>query len=211
MIRVGVTGGTGSGKTTMLSILKNIGYTVIDADEISRRAFESSEVVNYLKNTYGESILEDNIDKKVDKKIDRKKLASIIFKDKEKLKEYNDVIMPLIGKKIEEEFKKAEDNGETMAFLDAPMLFENPGLIKIDVTVLMDANEEERIKRVMKRDGIKEEEVKLRMKNQMPREDKIKLSHLVIKNSGTLKELEEESLKLPERVRQIYGKKRREV
>lgn len=189
-IRVGVTGGTGSGKTSFLNFLKEEGYFIIDADEISRSAFNDEKVRSFLINKYGESILSGD-------KIDRKKVAKEVFSSKRALKEYNDVIMPIITKRIEGEFNRGEEVAKEISFLDAPMLFENKDLVDIDLTILILADEKKRIDRVMKRDGITKAEVEGRLRNQMPDEEKKKLAHIIVNNDGTLEELRKKALEIP--------------
>ncbi len=201
ILRIGITGGTGSGKTTFSGFLRDLGYKVIDADEISRSVYGDKRVAVYLKDTYGEKIMTDGMS-------DRKKTAEIVFHSPEELKKYLAVIMPLITGRIREEMKKEEDAGSDMVFLDAPLLFETEGERLHDISVLIDIPYEEMIRRVMTRDNITQMEVEGRIRNQMSREEKLKKADIVIENSGSLTDLKRKAAELTERIKEINDREK---
>lgn len=181
----GLTGGTGSGKTTVCGYLEEMGYTVIDADKVARSLTEpGSAVLNLIAETFGKEILAE------DGSLIRKKLGDIVFNNKEKLKQLNDIMGPA----MDEAFKSALDeasmeNPYSKVFFDAPTLYESGREKMVDKVWVVAAGLETRIKRIMDRDGLSREQVLARMANQLPEEEKIRRADVVIYNDGTLEDL----------------------
>jgi dephospho-CoA kinase len=173
MLKVGVTGGIGSGKSTVCKLFKCLEVPVFDADETGRILLaEDAEVITEVKNIFGETII-------VNGKPDRKKIAEIVFADKKKLARLNAVIHPAVRKNFT---AWTEAQQTPYAIYEAAILFETGLYKQLDITVLVTAPEPLRIKRVMQRDGIDEATVKARIKNQWSDEEKKKLADLVIIN-----------------------------
>ncbi|NLB19597.1 MAG: dephospho-CoA kinase [Clostridium sp.] len=126
MIKIGLTGGIASGKTTVTNHLKALGFKVIEADEIAREVLEIyPEILAYLRLTYGEKIFNEG-------KLNRRLLGKIIFQNEIKREEYGKVIMPRI---IEEIKKRLEASENDIVFVDAPLLFEEGLDEQVDYTI----------------------------------------------------------------------------
>ncbi|MBQ9826285.1 MAG: dephospho-CoA kinase [Firmicutes bacterium] len=181
----GITGGTGSGKTTVCGFLEEMGYTVIDADKVARSLTEpGSQVLWKLSETFGKEIIAE------DGSLIRKKLGEIVFNNKEKLQQLNDIMGPA----MDEAFRSALDaavlkNPYSKVFFDAPTLYESGRESMVDKVWVVAAGLETRIKRIMDRDGLSREQVLARMANQLPEEEKIRRADVVIYNDGTLEDL----------------------
>lgn len=188
MIKIAVTGVIGSGKTTICKIFKEMGFDVIDADEISRSLTKKgSPVYEKIVKEFGKEILQDNGE------INRKILADIVFKDKKKKKILEGIIHPEVKKICSDRAKELEKEGKDIAVFDIPLLFEAGMENMVDYVILACADEDTIYERVKKRDGMSREEFLARINNQIPLEDKIKKSHFVI---DTRKDIEEIRLEL---------------
>jgi len=180
---IGLTGGVGSGKSTVSSYLSQKGFPVVDADKIAREIVAPGSVaLDRLVCVFGTDILKE------DGTLNRRKLADIAFADKAKRESLNAImhgeIFSLMRKKVDEIFRTGY-NG--VVFLDIPLLFETAGdfLKEMDAVWVVDAGEEVRIGRVMARDGILRGDVINIMNNQMDSAEKRKKAHVVIDNSGS--------------------------
>lgn len=182
-LKIGITGGTGSGKTSVCKHLRDKGFQVIDSDAIARTILEKdSDAYNVVVSHFGESILKSNGE------INRKDLGSIVFDSPEDL----NFLQSVVTKKTVESVINIFDTivpEKKLIFLDAPILFE-VGLDKyVDMVWMVLAPRDQRMNRLAKRDGISGYEIEKRMAAQMPEEKKQKLSDVVILNDGTLDEL----------------------
>lgn len=187
MLKVGITGGIGTGKSTVASYIRKKGYPVIDADLIAREVlFKHPKINDYILEEYGPSYFEDGV-------LLRKKFGELIFNSPRKLKKYQNVIMPYIIRDIVSALDELEKDGNKIAFVDAPLLFEESERLKVDVSVVVDVEPELQFKRVRDRDKSTREDIEKRMKNQMSREGKLERADVVIKNEGTLSELYEKT------------------
>ena len=180
---VGITGGIGSGKSTVSKLLgEKLKAPILDADKISKQAMESSEIINKIKAFFGEAIFTN---KSI---LDRKKLADIVFSNEQKLLELNKIIHPYVMNKIREEIDRLACENKYI-IMDVPI--PNEDFINFsDKIIVVVANEENRIKRVMLRSNLTEAEVKKRIAKQMDTENYIKLADIVIKNNEGLEELD---------------------
>lgn len=182
-LKIGITGGTGSGKTSVCKHLRDKGFQVIDSDEIARTILEKdSDAYNVVVSHFGESILKSNGE------INRQDLGSIVFDSPEDL----NFLQSVVTKKTVESVINIFDTivpEKKIIFLDAPILFE-VGLDKyVDMVWMVLAPRDQRMNRLAKRDGISDYEIEKRMAAQMPEEKKQKLSDIIILNDGTLDEL----------------------
>jgi len=170
-----LTGGIGTGKSTVASFLKMYGYKIIDADEISRKVFEEKkEKINEIFGT-----------------TDRKKLRDIVFNDAEKLKKLEDLILPEVRKKVIELAKKYEKDG-VVYFVDLPLYFEKQNYPEFKKVLVVYAPKEIQIDRVIKRDNVSKEQAKAVLNNQLDIETKKQKADFVIDNSKDLKNLQKE-------------------
>ena len=181
----GLTGGTGSGKTTVANFLTEMGYTVIDADVIARSLTDpGSEVLRLLAETFGKEILAE------DGSLIRKRLGDIVFNNKEKLQQLNDIMGPSMDKAFLKALNDAVlERPYSKVFFDAPTLYESGREYMVDKVWVVAAGLETRIRRIMDRDGLSREQVLARMANQLPEEEKIRRADVVIYNDGTLEDL----------------------
>ena len=175
---IGLTGPTGSGKTTVSKAAKDMGFKVIDCDKLARKAVEKGEEgLKAVVNAFGEDILLANGE------LNRKELAKKAFSTEEKTELLNKTLLPHIVEKV-----KAEINGENV-LLDAPTLFESglDSICKYTVAVLSDENI--RKMRIINRDGLTEEEARLRMNAGKKDDYYLKKTDNIIYNNGTEAEL----------------------
>lgn len=192
MLIIGVTGGVGTGKTTVSKIFRQLGAIVLDADEIAHRLIEPKkkafkEVINY----FGNEILND------DKTINRKALAEIVFSDSAHLKKLCDLIHPLVYKEIERHLGKIKRSSpNAIAVLDIPLLLESGGRSMVDKLIVVKSKRDVQIKRASKNLGLNRRYILQRIKAQMPLQKKIKAADFVIDNSGTLKSTREQAIKI---------------
>jgi dephospho-CoA kinase len=173
MIKVGLTGGIGSGKTTVAKIFETLGIPVFYADTEAKVLLdESEEIKSGLINLFGAALYADG-------KLNRKELASHIFNDKEAIQKVNSIVHPAVTKRFEEWRAKQK---ATYVLQEAAILFETGGYKRFDKNILVSAPKEIRIKRIMQRDGLTEDEILARMQNQWDENHKIALADFVILN-----------------------------
>jgi len=175
-IKVGITGGIGSGKSTVCEIFKLLGVPVFEADVVAKQLQNTNQKIkNGLISLFGEDIYTP------EGLVDRKKLANIIFNSDFQIAKINELIHPVVKEEFENWLKK-----QNSAYIihEAAILFES-GFYKImDYTILVSAPEEQRIERVMKRDCINRETVMQRIKKQWSEEEKQKLASIVVHNDN---------------------------
>jgi len=180
---VGVTGGIGSGKSLVCSILARLGYPVYNSDIASRTITDSDEGVKQrVKLLFGEEIYCNG-------KLNRQRLASMVFADNMLLQQLNSIIHPVVMDDFEKWSETHKDN--QVVFVESAILFESGIFKKLDKTVLVVAPADVRIRRVMARDKVNKEAVQARVSNQMDDELKVKLADFIINN-------DEKSLLLPQ-------------
>lgn len=176
MIRVGITGGIGSGKTMVCKIFQRLGVPVFFADDEAKIILnEDSEIKAQLQQMYGKDIYTKT-------GINKAKLASLIFNNSNELEKINKLIHP----KVRNRFFDWTSKHTTHPYVieEAAILFESGAYKDLDINVLVHAPEELRIKRVMERDQVGRENVVSRMRNQMREEEKMKLADKIINNDG---------------------------
>lgn len=176
MIKLGITGGIGSGKTIVSDLLSLHGIPVYIADTESKILTDSSPVIRRkLIDVFGEKIYNNGL-------LDRKLLASYIFSDKEKLQIVNHIIHPVVYKHFDEWC--AIHSHKKIVALESAILFESGFDKVVDKSIMVYTPLEMRVKRVMERDNISEEKVLSRINSQMQDEEKVKLSDFVIVNDN---------------------------
>ena len=180
---VGLTGGIGTGKSTVSRKLRERGYPVIDLDVISREVIEYPEVIDELVRNFGIEILESQNNISGKKSISRNKLRQTVFKEEKKVSVLNSIMHPPIVKKMRREIEKLKKNCKTV-FIEVQLLFEAKLEKEFDLTVLVYADKKTQLERVLKRDGRKEEEVQQIINAQMDMTEKRRLSNYIIENNG---------------------------
>jgi len=182
-IKIGITGGIGSGKSTVARIIRNSGYLVLDADSIAKEIMSTDESVKReIKSTFGEGSYKGN-------EPNRDYLASSVFTSVESIIKINSIIHPPTIKKINE-LMNIELQKKDLAFVEAALIFESEMDEMLDHVLLVTASENVRIDRIVKRDSFTEQQVIERMKFQMPESEKESLADFVLKNESNLEELE---------------------
>ena len=181
---IGITGGIGSGKSTVSDIIKKNNFPVIDCDEISRELTQKDNtVLDEIRRCFGTSVFDDNGN------LLRQELANIVFSDSSKKKILEDIVVTRIFEIVRDDLSKHRSLGTKLVFIDAPLLIET-GLNRLcDICVLVTADIETRINRVEKRDGISRDRVLERINNQMPESEKKAVADELIDNSGSIEYL----------------------
>ncbi|ARC85090.1 dephospho-CoA kinase [Clostridium argentinense CDC 2741] len=186
-IVVGLTGGIGSGKSTVSNMLIERNIPVIDADKISREVLIIyPEVLWSIKKEFGEEVFDENDN------LDRKKLGAMIFSNEILKKKLENIIIPYIKKEIFDKIEKYVKAGEKLCIVDAPTLIENNLHKYMDEVIVIVVNEKIQIKRVMARDSLSKKDALNRINSQMPLKEKLKYATYTIDNSDTLSHTEEQ-------------------
>src|SRR5690625_1764244 len=177
MKTIGLTGGIGSGKTTVARMFEEYGIPVYIADDEAKSLMHTSHVIRHeLQDLLGEEVYKDG-------ELNRAYMADKIFNDKTLLEKVNQIVHP----RVEEHFQEwKKEHQAPYCIKEAAILFENDGYKRCDKTILVVANEEERIKSVMIRDKVNREKVIERMENQWSDEKKIPLADYILKNEDLI-------------------------
>ncbi|MFZ4670581.1 MAG: dephospho-CoA kinase [Flavobacterium sp.] len=170
---VGLTGGIGSGKTMIANYLKSSGIPVYIADEEAKKIMNSSEVVETIKNQFGNEVFDGHV-------LNREKLAQLVFDYPDKLQKLNAIIHPKVLIHFENWLKK--QNHYPFIVKEAAILFESGSYKKCDKIITVIAPLETRIERVLKRDNMSRENIIKRLQNQWTDEQRVAKSHFVVDN-----------------------------
>lgn len=191
MLKIGLTGGIGSGKSTVSLMLKKKGFPIVDADIVAREVLETyPQILEQVKKHFGHSFFDEN------GKLKRKEFGNFIFSKEERKKDYENIIMPFIKNEIFNRITELEKEKEEVCILDAPTLIENGLHVKMDINILVWVDLKTQIERVKKRDVLSEEQVFNRINSQMSLEDKKKVVDYIIDNSGTIERTKREVIKI---------------
>ena len=175
---IGLTGGIGSGKTTLATYIDSLGIPVFIADDEARKLMRFPQVLREIKAVFGESIFEKG-------QLNRQELASIVFSNPEKLSQLNGIIHPAVKK----QFKIWLDQHQSAPFViyEAAILFESGSYKNCDYIITITAPLEDRIARVMQRDDSSKEQVLNRINSQWTDEQREAKSNFIIENSDLQK------------------------
>lgn len=186
---IGLTGGIGTGKSTVSQILREKGYKVIDLDVISHEVIRFPQVVEKIVENFGKEVLENN--NSGNYAISREKLGKIIFKNKEKRLVLNAIMHPEILRAMREKIAKYKNKKENkIIFVEIQLLFEVQWEKEFDYILLVSASENAQVERVLRRDNRTREEALNIINSQIPLEEKKKKSDFIIKNNGNIQDLE---------------------
>jgi dephospho-CoA kinase len=170
---IGLTGGIGSGKTTVARYIASQGIPVYIADEEAKKVMNTPDVVSLVAKAFGDSVLENGV-------INRQKLAQLVFNAPEKLQQLNNIIHPKVKQDFENWVQKHHNH--PFVIKEAAILFESGSYQFCDKIITVTAPENVRLQRVMSRDSVTKDQVLARIQNQWKEEEKIALSDYVIQN-----------------------------
>ncbi len=178
MIKIGITGGIGSGKSTASRLFELLGIPVYYSDTVAKELMDNdSTVKNKIIDVFGaDTILKNNL-------IDRKIIAGIVFNDKDKLQQLNAIIHPAVAKHFDNWLLK--QTNAPYILKETAILFESGAYKLVDKIIVVTTPKELRIDRIMLRDRVNRQEVEQRMKNQMNGEELLKLADFIIVNDET--------------------------
>ena len=187
MIKIGLTGGIGTGKSTVSSILKNEKIKIIDADFISKEVLEKNpQILEMVRTQFGSGFFDWRGEFR------RKEFGNHIFRFPKQRIKYESIIMPYIKETIEENIKAYEKKGEKIVIIDAPTLIENKMHTDMDYIVLVYADNSIQMQRVISRDKLTKGEAVSRINSQMPMEEKKEYANIIVDNNADLIETQKQ-------------------
>ncbi|HYH03372.1 MAG TPA: dephospho-CoA kinase [Bacillota bacterium] len=181
---IGITGGIASGKSTVAQIIREMGYRVLDADQLARQVVEPGRpAYQEVIRTFGSEVLSP------DGTLDRKKLAGIVFRDAEQRIKLEQIIHPAVKAAIRQEQERLLQSNGQVLFVEVPLLYEAGWEDFFDAVWVVSVTPKLQQERLLERDRLTPEEVMQRLAAQWPLSQKIKLADLVIENDGGYLEL----------------------
>ncbi|MEV6565220.1 dephospho-CoA kinase [Streptomyces kronopolitis] len=194
MVKVGLTGGIGAGKSEVSRLLASYGAVIVDADKIAREVVEpGTPGLAAVVAEFGDGVLTP------DGTLDRPKLGGIVFADPQKLQALNAIVHPLVGARSAE--LEAAAGPDAVVVHDVPLLTENGLAPLYDLVVVVDAAPQTQLDRLVRLRGMAEDEARSRMAAQATREQRLAVADLVIDNDGPLDALEPQVRTVWERLR----------
>ncbi|MDD2258373.1 MAG: dephospho-CoA kinase [Bacilli bacterium] len=185
---IGLTGSIATGKSTLSKYLKDLGYLVINTDDIAHQVLTFPHIIKKIESLVNKDVVESGI-------INRKKLGDIVFNDSEKLRILNNITHPEIYRITKDLIEKQSG----VVFVEVPLLFETNFTSLVDKIIVISADEKIQIKRLKKRNKITTNEAINLINKQMSLNEKARLADYVIDNSSTIKHMERQVLNLLEK------------
>lgn len=179
---IGLTGPSGTGKSTVAKCALSLGFSVIDCDKVAASVTDDAELLNRLEAAFG-GVLKDG-------KLDRKALAHKAFATKEQTEKLNEIMLPAVVEVIKKQIKELKNNGAQRLLLDAPTLYESGLDADCDTVIAVLADEKRRAKRILERDNLTKEQLEKRLNAAKPDAFYLQKSEHIIYNNGDLCELE---------------------
>ncbi len=188
MLLVGLTGGIGAGKSTLAALLAERGAQIIDADQLGRDALRPGKPGwHSVVDQFGDEILAPGT-----MEVDRKRLAGIVFSDARKLAALNAIVHPVIMKGIADELDRLRQS-DAVVILDAALIVELGLRDSLDVVIVVLSNQRERRERLLRSREMSYEESGARMANQATEEDLLANADIVVRNDGSIEDLDSEA------------------
>lgn len=180
----GLTGGIGAGKSTVCSLLQELGVAVVKGDEVGRQVVaKDSDGLAAIVSAFGEDILDSS------GALDRRKLGALVFNDAAKRRQLEEIMHPLVKQRSRAIFEELTRNGVPIIVYESALLFETQRHHEMQGTIVVSASAAQRVARVQQRDGSTAEEVHARIRAQMPEAEKCRLADYVLDNNGDLQDL----------------------
>ena len=185
MLKVGLTGGIGTGKSTASNFFNELGAFVLDADTEAKNMLSENDVVQHeLISEFGTDIIN------AERKIDKEKLARVALQDVDHQRRLNSVVHPYIYDLIDNSYEKILSDGKHSVFIiDAAMIYESGYDIHLDYIIVITAQLKNRMERALARNTLTREEILKRIEFQWTEEEKVGMADFVIHNDGSEKEL----------------------
>ena len=195
MVKVGLTGGIGSGKTTVSNFILEYGIPVYNSDSQGKKLMNTNlELINDIVNIFGESVYNNGI-------LNTNLLSSIVFSDFEKIKQLNNLVHP----KVAEDFNQwvGKNNNQPILVKEAAILIESGAYLDMDKIILVISKKSNRINRVSKRDNSDLESIEKRINFQLTDDEKIKYADYIIENNSSLDDLKNEVLRVINEINKV--------
>ena len=195
MVKVGLTGGIGSGKTTVSNFLLEYGIPVYNSDSQGKKLMNTNlELINDIVNIFGESVYNNGV-------LNTNLLSSIVFSDPEKIKQLNNLVHP----KVAEDFNQwvGKNNNQPILIKEAAILIESGAYLNMDKIILVISKKSNRIKRVSKRDNSDLESIEKRINFQLTDDEKIQYADYIIENNSSLDDLKNEVLRVINEINKV--------
>lgn len=186
MYLIGLTGGMGSGKSTVADCLRSNGIPVIDADVIAHKIMNEESTLDKIYEIFGKNVFDK------DGSLNKVKFSSVLFTNTVKRKKLNEFVHPKVWDEMMNETAKYVTEGSKVIFLDVPLLIESGWHTRVNETWLVKADYNERIERLRLRTNLSTEEIKKRIEIQMPESEKEDYADKIINNGGTIEETEKQ-------------------
>jgi dephospho-CoA kinase len=185
MVRLGVTGGIGSGKSLVCALFAQLGVPVLSADIIAKEIMGSDdEVKQQVLRLLGEAAYRQ------DGSLDRPFVASMVFSNKSLQKKLNAIVHPRVEKELDRRLAELEKSGVKVAIVEAALIYEAGYDRRLDAVIVVDADERERLRRIVDRDKSSPSDVLKRMRSQWDVARKLRKADYVIRNDGSKEDLE---------------------
>jgi dephospho-CoA kinase len=195
MVKVGLTGGIGSGKTTVSNFLLEYGIPVYNSDSQGKKLMNTNlELINDIVNIFGESVYNNGV-------LNTNLLSSIVFSDPEKIKQLNNLVHP----KVAEDFNQwvGKNNNQPILIKEAAILIESGAYLNMDKIILIISKKSNRINRVSKRDNSDLESIEKRINFQLTDDEKIQYADYIIENNSSLDDLKHEVLRVINKINKV--------
>jgi dephospho-CoA kinase len=191
---IGLTGGIGSGKSTVAQFLAELGAVVIDADKVGHEAFKpATPAWNDVVAAFGKEVIAENGE------VDRKKLGAIVFGSPEALQKLNRIMHSRMREMVREQIEEYRRQGVDVVVLEAPVLIEANWTPLVDEVWVTLASESEVVRRLKEKRGLEEEQILARIHSQISSEERMKHASVVINNDGDLDEMKK-------KVKELWGR-----